>query len=29
VTIIAIAGLVGRVQPPAAAGRAYEGAGTT
>jgi ABC-type uncharacterized transport system permease subunit len=29
VTIIAIAGLVGRVQPPAAAGRAYEGARTT
>lgn len=29
VTIIAIAGLVGRVHPPAAAGRAYEGAGTT
>jgi ABC-type uncharacterized transport system permease subunit len=26
VTIIAIAGFVGRVQPPAAAGRAYEGA---
>lgn len=29
VTIIAIAGLVGRVQPPAAAGRAYEGAAST
>ncbi|HEX2051842.1 MAG TPA: ABC transporter permease [Actinomycetota bacterium] len=29
ITIIAIAGLVGRVQPPAAAGRAYEGAGAT
>jgi ABC-type uncharacterized transport system permease subunit len=29
VTIIAIAGFVGRVHPPAAAGRAYEGAGTT
>jgi ABC-type uncharacterized transport system permease subunit len=28
VTIIAIAGFVGRVKPPAAAGRAYEGAGT-
>jgi simple sugar transport system permease protein len=28
ITIIAIAGFVGRVQPPAAAGRAYEGAGT-
>jgi ABC-type uncharacterized transport system permease subunit len=28
VTIVAIAGFVGRVQPPAAAGRAYEGAGT-
>jgi len=28
VTIIAIAGFVGRVQPPAAAGRAYEGAAT-
>ena len=27
VTIIAIAGFVGRVRPPAAAGRAYEGAG--
>ena len=27
VTIIAIAGFVGRVQPPAAAGRAYEGGG--
>ena len=27
VTIIAIAGFVGRVHPPAAAGRAYEGAG--
>jgi simple sugar transport system permease protein len=27
VTIIAIAGFVGRVNPPAAAGRAYEGAG--
>jgi general nucleoside transport system permease protein len=27
VTIVAIAGFVGRVQPPAAAGRAYEGAG--
>ncbi len=25
VTIIAIAGFVGRVNPPAAAGRAYEG----
>jgi len=25
VTIIAIAGFVGRVHPPAAAGRAYEG----
>jgi hypothetical protein len=25
---VAIAGFVGRVQPPAAAGRAYEGAGT-
>jgi simple sugar transport system permease protein len=29
VTIIAIAGLVGRVHPPAAAGRAYEGARAT
>jgi ABC-type uncharacterized transport system permease subunit len=29
VTIIAIAGFVGRVQPPAAAGKAYEGGGTT
>ncbi|MFN2490258.1 MAG: ABC transporter permease [Actinomycetota bacterium] len=29
ITIIAIAGFVGRVQPPAAAGRAYEGAGGT
>jgi ABC-type uncharacterized transport system permease subunit len=29
VTIVAIAGFVGRVHPPAAAGRAYEGAGTT
>jgi general nucleoside transport system permease protein len=28
VTIIAIAGFVGRVQPPAAAGRAYEGVAT-
>jgi general nucleoside transport system permease protein len=28
VTIIAIAGFVGRVQPPAAAGRAYEGTAT-
>jgi simple sugar transport system permease protein len=28
VTIVAIAGFVGRVQPPAAAGKAYEG-GTT
>jgi ABC-type uncharacterized transport system permease subunit len=28
VTIIAIAGFVGRVQPPAAAGRAYEGGGS-
>jgi simple sugar transport system permease protein len=27
VTIIAIAGFVGRVQPPAAAGKAYEGGG--
>jgi simple sugar transport system permease protein len=27
ITIIAIAGFVGRVQPPAAAGRAYEGSG--
>jgi general nucleoside transport system permease protein len=27
ITIIAIAGFVGRVQPPAAAGKAYEGAG--
>ena len=27
VTIVAIAGFVGKVQPPAAAGRAYEGAG--
>lgn len=29
VTIIAIAGFVGRVNPPAAAGKAYEGGGTT
>ena len=29
VAMIAIAGFVGRVHPPAAAGRAYEGAGTT
>jgi ABC-type uncharacterized transport system permease subunit len=29
VTIIAIAGFVGRVHPPAAAGKAYEGAGRT
>jgi simple sugar transport system permease protein len=29
VTIIAIAGFVGKVNPPAAAGRAYEGAGGT
>ncbi|MGH2710973.1 MAG: ABC transporter permease [Actinomycetota bacterium] len=29
VTIIAIAGFVGRVQPPAAVGKAYEGGGTT
>jgi simple sugar transport system permease protein len=29
ITIVAIAGFVGRVQPPAAAGRAYEGAGGT
>lgn len=29
ITIIAIAGFVGRVQPPEAAGRAYEGAGGT
>ena len=29
VTIVAIAGFVGRVQPPAAAGKAYEGGGTT
>jgi general nucleoside transport system permease protein len=29
VTIVAIAGFVGKVQPPAAAGRAYEGAGGT
>jgi simple sugar transport system permease protein len=29
VTIVAIAGCVGRVRPPAAAGRAYEGAGGT
>jgi general nucleoside transport system permease protein len=29
VTIIAIAGFIGRVRPPAAAGRAYEGAGGT
>jgi simple sugar transport system permease protein len=27
VTIVAIAGFVGRVRPPAAAGRAYEGGG--
>jgi ABC-type uncharacterized transport system permease subunit len=29
VTIIAVAGFVGRVQPPAAAGKAYEGGGGT
>ena len=29
VTIVAIAGFVGRVRPPAAAGRAYEGASTS
>jgi simple sugar transport system permease protein len=29
VTIVAIAGFVGRVRPPAAAGRAYEGAGSS
>jgi simple sugar transport system permease protein len=29
VTIVAIAGFVGRVQPPAAAGKAYEGGGAT
>jgi general nucleoside transport system permease protein len=29
VTIVAIAGFVGRVHPPAAAGKAYEGGGTT
>ncbi len=29
VTIVAIAGFVGRVRPPAAAGKAYEGAGGT
>jgi ABC-type uncharacterized transport system permease subunit len=29
VTIVAIAGFVGRVQPPAAVGRAYEGASAT
>ena len=29
VTIVAIAGFVGRVQPPEAAGRAYQGAGGT
>jgi ABC-type uncharacterized transport system permease subunit len=29
VTIIAVAGFVGRVQPPAAAGKAYEGGGAT
>lgn len=29
VTIVAIAGVVGRVQPPEAAGRAYQGAGGT
>jgi simple sugar transport system permease protein len=29
VTIVAIAGFVGRVQPPAAAGKAYEGTGGT
>ncbi len=29
VTIVAVAGFVGRVQPPAAAGKAYEGGGTT
>jgi simple sugar transport system permease protein len=28
VTIVAIAGFVGKVRPPAAAGRAYEGGGT-
>jgi simple sugar transport system permease protein len=29
VTIVVLAGFVGRVRPPAAAGRAYEGGGTT
>jgi simple sugar transport system permease protein len=29
VTIVAVAGFVGRVQPPEAAGRAYQGAGGT
>ena len=29
VTIVAIAGFVGRVRPPAAAGKAYEGGGGT
>ncbi|MEA2435309.1 MAG: ral nucleoside transport system permease protein [Actinomycetota bacterium] len=29
ITIVAIAGFVGRVNPPAAAGKAYEGAGAT
>jgi len=28
VTIVAIAGFVGKVRPPAAAGRAYEGGST-
>jgi len=28
VTIVAIAGFVGKVRPPAAAGRAYEGGGS-